>query len=165
MRRPRGAGAAVVVATAALLLSGCVSDEATVQPQAGGSSAPAPTSSPAPTCDPDAAFLIGAIRTYAADKATLVKHLSGLDPGPFRVFAAKVQRLLTGVATHPVPNALFTTRDQELQAFTRIVQGAGRVASADVPADAAAGKQAIDAGEAQLNQVGASLSDAVAACR
>ena len=159
---------AVVVAAAALVLSGCASDTATTQPPAGAraaSSRPTPTSSPAPTCDPDAAFLIGAIRTYAADKATLVKHQTGLGPRLFRVFAARVQRLVTDVAAHPVPNALFTTRDAELQAFTRIVQGARRVAAADVPADAAAGKQAMDEGEGLLNQVGASLSDAVAACR
>lgn len=63
-----------------------------------------------------------------------------------------------------VATSLVATRDQELQAFTRIVLGAEGIA-ANGAAGADTGKQAIDGGEAQLNQVGTSLSNAVAACR
>jgi hypothetical protein len=144
--------------------TGCAAERTTTQPPAGDSPASSPTSSPAPACDPDAAFLIGAIRMYATDKATLLKHMSGFDPGPFRVFAGKVRRLRTDVAARTVATSLFTARDQELQAFTRILMGAEGIA-ANGAAGVDTAKQAIDGGEAQLNQVGASLSDAVAACR
>ena len=149
--------------TAALVLAGCTSDATTGAP-AGDPSAPAsPSSSPTPSCDPDAAFLVGAIRTYAGERTQLPKH-PGLDPAAFRRLAGKVERLITHVAAHPVPNSLFTTRDQELQALTQIRLGALRIATGK-PVDVAGGKREMLVGEAQLNQVGAALSGATTACR
>jgi hypothetical protein len=151
------------MAITALVLAGCSSDAATTRASAGDPSASAgPSSSPTPACDPDAAFLVGAIRTYAADQARLRKR-PDLDPAALRVFAGKVGRLFAGVATHPVPNSLFIARDQELQAFTQIRLGALRIASGGA-ADVTGGKREIAVGEAQLNQVGAALSGAVTAC-
>lgn len=148
---------------AVLVLTGCTSDAATTRADAGDPSASAsPSASPTLTCDPDAAFLVGAIRTYAADRGRLPKR-PRLDPAAFRPFAAKVGRLIAGVAAHPVPNPLFTTRDQELQAFTQIRLGALRIATGRA-GDVAGGKREMAAGEALLNQVGGSLSMAVAAC-
>lgn len=150
--------------TLALVLAGCSSDAATTRAPAGDPPATAgPSSSPAASCDSDAAFLVGAIRTYADAQARLPKH-PGRDPASFRVFAGKVERLIAGVAAHSVPNALFITRDQELQAFTLIRLGALRIATGRA-ADVAAGKRQMGIGEAQLNQVGGLLSEAVGACR
>ena len=151
------------MATAALVLAGCTSGSAATRASAGDPSVTAaPSPSPTLSCDPDAAFLVGAIRTYAADRGRLPKH-PRLDPAPFRPFAAKVGRLIAGVAAHPVPNSLFTTRDQELQAFTQIRLGALRIATGRA-ADVAGGKREMAAGEALLSQVGGLLSAAVAAC-
>lgn len=151
------------MAATVLLLAGCTSGATSGAP-AGDPSAPvSPSSSATPTCDPDAAFLVGAIRTYAADRARLPKH-PRLDPASFRRFAGTVGRLIAGVAAHPVPNSLFTTRDQELQAFTQIRLAALRIATGRA-IDVAGGKREMAAGEALLNQVGGSLSEAVTACR
>lgn len=153
---------AVVMATAAMVLSGCASGSPTAQPP---SASPAsPSASPTPACDPDAAFLIGAIRRYFTDKAWLRRHRSGLAPGPFRVFAGRVRRLLADVAAHDVATSLFWTRDAELRAFTRIIQAAERAQTAGL-ADAAEGTTEIAAGEGQLDLVSAALAGAVAACR
>jgi hypothetical protein len=153
---------AVVVAAAAVVLSGCASDSPAAQPS---SASPAsPSASPTPACDPDAAFLVGAIRRYSIDKAWLRRHRSGLAPGPFRIFAARVRRLLDDVAHHDVPTSLFRARDAELMAFNRIIQGAEKAQSGEV-AHAAEATLEIAAGEGQLDLVSAALTDAVTACR
>jgi hypothetical protein len=153
---------AVVVAAAAVVLSGCASDSPAAQ--LSSASPASPSASPTPACDPDAAFLVGAIRRYSIDKAWLRRHRSGLAPGPFRIFAARVRRLLDDVAHHDVPTSLFRARDAELMAFNQIIQGAERAETGE-PADAAEGTKEIAAGEGQLGQVGAALADAVTACR
>jgi hypothetical protein len=151
----------MVMATAAVVLSGCASGSPTAQPP---SASPASPSASTPGCDPDAAFLIGAIRRYSTDKAWLRRHRSGLAPGPFRVFAARVRRLLEDVAAHDVATPLFRVRDAELMAFNRIILGAEKAQSGEV-ADAAEGTKEIAAGEGQLDLVGAALTEAVTACR
>jgi hypothetical protein len=162
MPQPFDVRTAVVVAAAAVVLSGCASDSPTAQPP---SVSPAsPSASPTPACDPDAAFLVGAIRRYSIDRSWLRRHRSGLDPGPFRVFAARVRRLLHDVAAHDVATALFRVRDAELMAFNQIIQGAERAQTGEL-ADAAEGTKEIAAGEAQLGRVSAALADAVTACR
>jgi hypothetical protein len=153
---------AVVVAAAAVVLSGCASDSPTAQPS---SASPAsPSASPTPACEPDAAFFVGALRRYSIDKAWLRRHRSGLAPGPYRVFAARVRRLLDDVAAHDVATALFRARDAELQAFTRIIHGTERAQTGEV-ADAAEGTKEIAAGEGQLDLVSAALTEAVTAWR
>jgi hypothetical protein len=153
---------AVVVAAAAVVLSGCASDSPTAQPSS--ASPVSPSASPTPACDPDAAFLIGAIRRYSIDKAWLRRHRSGLDPGPFRVFAARVRRLLDDAAALDVATALFRVRDAELMAFNQIIQGVERAQMGEL-ADAAEGTKEIAAGEGQLDLVSAALTEAVTACR
>jgi hypothetical protein len=162
MPQPFDVRTAVVVAAAAVVLSGCASDSPTAQPS---SASPAsPSALPTPACDPDAAFLIGAIRRYSIDRAWLRRHRSGPAPDPYRVFAARVRRLLENVASHDVALALFRVRDAELQGFNQIIQGAEKAQSGELT-DAAEATLEIAAGEGQLDLVRAALTDAVTACR